>query len=300
MPVTTQPITDAADDLANALTEGAEAVDELAQGIVNALVELDKRLEAVEEGSGTEPPVEPPIEPPAETGTIPITFNDPMFSGMTERTSKLTLNSGQNLTKTSIKEQSGDPSILCHGNNKITTCRVQSRECIRITDNALTVDGCYLEAKGSGNDHADTLQAYSPGARGALVTLKNTHVRAFNQSATAGYFTADNWGGTIIHNNVIYQGGPYGLRVISDPGCHIDVDLENVFFVGPFGYGRFLFQEIGGGTLTIRKWVNVRDATIQNGKLVPGNIINKPSADELEALAVQAAPRPDRSHLKSR
>jgi hypothetical protein len=258
---------------------------------------LDERVTALEEGSPVEPPVEPPIEPPAETGTIPITFNDPMFSGMTERTSKLTLNSGQNLTKTSIKEQSGDPSILCHGNNKITTCRVQSRECIRITDNALTVDGCYLEAKGSGSDHADTLQAYSPGARGASVTLKNTHVRAFNQSATAGYFTADNWGGTIIHNNVIYQGGPYGLRVISDPGCHIDVDLENVFFVGPFQYGKFAFQEYNGGTLTIRKWVNVRDATIQNGKLVPGNPINKPTGVELAEMSKLERPHLPRPRM---
>ena len=156
MAINTTPITDAADDLASSLTEGAEAVDELAQGIVNALHDIDKRLSAVEEGGGTAPPINP--EPPeGETGTIPMSFNDPIFSGMTEKTSALTLNNGQNLNKTSIKEQSGNPSITCNGTNNITTCRVQSRECVRITGGNLTIENSYLEAKGTSNDHADTL-----------------------------------------------------------------------------------------------------------------------------------------------
>jgi hypothetical protein len=292
MTVNTTPITDAADELASSLTEGATAVDELAQGIVNALVELDKRLAAVEEGGEGGGTPEPGPEP-EPTGTIPMSFNDPIFTGMTEKTSALTLNNGQNLNKTSIKEQSGNPSITCNGTNRITTCRVQSRECVRITGGNLTIEDSYLEAKGTSNDHADTLQAYAPHAQGS-VTLKNTHVRAFNTAATAGYFSADFWGGTISCENVIFNGGPFGLRVHSDTGAHIDLSMKDVFFVGPFGYEPFLLGEYGG-SITITKWENVRHATIVDGKLVPGAVINKPSGVELEEMAKKAPPVPERT-----
>jgi hypothetical protein len=294
MAVNTTPITDAADELASSLTEGAEAVDQLAQGIVNALVELDKRLEAVEEGGGT-PPINP--EPPeGETGTIPMSFNDPIFTNMVARNSALTLNNGQNLDKTSIQEQSGNPSIVSNGNNRITTCRVQSRECVRITDGELVIENSYLEAKGTGEDHADTLQAYSPHARGA-VALVNTHVRAFNTAATAGYFSADYWGGEITCENVIFNGGPFGFRVHADTDTHIDLYMKDVFFVGPFGYDPFLLGEYGG-TISIHRWENVRNATIVDGKLVPGSVINKPSGVELAEMAKKAPPVPKKPEKK--
>jgi hypothetical protein len=298
MAIDTTPITDAADDLANSLTEGAEAVDQLSQGIVNAIVELDRRLSAVEEGGSTAPPIgggggEGEGEGEGDASGIPMSFNDPIFSGMTEKTSTLTLNSGQNLTKTSIKEQSGNPSITCNGNNHITTCRVQSRECVRITDGDLTIENSYLEAKGTGDDHADTLQAYSPHTRGASVTLRNTHVRAYTEAATAGYFSADYWGGEITCENVIFQGGPFGFRVHSDTDAHIDLYMEDVFFVGPFGYEPFLLGEYGG-TITIHKWENVRNATIVDGKLVPGNVINQPNSATMAQMAAKAPPVPER------
>jgi len=303
MAVNTQPITDAADELANSLTEGAEAIDELAQGIVDALVELDRRLVAVEEGSGTAPPIgggggEGEGEGEGDASGIPMSFNDPIFSGMTEKTSAMTLSNGQSLDKTSIKESSGNPSIVCNGDNHIMTCRVQSRECVRITDGELTIENCYLEAKGTGDDHADTLQAYSPHAVGA-VTLRNTHVRAFNQAATAGYFSADYWGGSISCENVIFNGGPYGFRVHSDTDAHIDLSMKDVFFVGPFGYDAFLLGEYGG-TITIHKWENVRNATIVDGKLVPGTVINQPSGVELAEMAKKAPPVPERKKTEKK
>jgi hypothetical protein len=239
-----------------------------------------------------EPPIEPPVEPPAETGTIPMSFNDPMFDDMTEKTSCMTLSTGQNLSNHSIKENSGNPTVVSHGNNKITKLRVKSRECIRITDGDLTIENAYLEAQGTGDDHADTLQAYSPHANGN-VTLRNTHVRAFNEAATAGYFSADYWGGTITCENVIFQGGPYGFRVHADTGASLDISMKDVFFVGPFGYDAFLIGPYGG-TVTIHQWENVCHATIQNGKLVPGAAINKPSTAEMAAAASKAPPPPVR------
>ena len=107
------------------------------------------------------------------------------------------------------------------------------------------------------------------------MTLRNVHVRAYNEAATAGFFSADYWSGTIICENVIFQGGPFGIRVHSDTDGHIDLYMKDVFFVGPFGYEPFLFGEYGG-TITIHLWENVRHATIENGKLVPGTAINQP------------------------
>ena len=97
-----------------------------------------------------------------------------------------------------------------------------------------TYQNCYLEAKGVGDDHADVIQAYAPGARGTIV-LRNTHIRAYNQAATAGLWVADNWTGGIDIKDTIFQGGPYGLRFYSDVGGDVTLDMENVYFVGPFG-----------------------------------------------------------------
>jgi hypothetical protein len=213
-------------------------------------------------------------------GTIPITFNDPMFTGMTENPARVFLSSGQALTRRSIQEQSGNPTITHSGPNTISFCRVNSRECVRINQGNLTIDSCYFESTGVEPDHADTLQAYSPGARGGTVTITNSHIRAHNTAATAGYFTADNWGGTIVLNNVIFQGGPYGFRCHADGGAHINISFNNVFFIsGSFGDGsdnfRFLIGD-NGGTHTITAWNNVRNATIVNGVLVPGSLIPSP------------------------
>lgn len=217
---------------------------------------------------------DPVINAPASS--IPITFNDPMFTGMTALTSRVTLSNNQTLNRRSIVESSGEPSITCLGNNTITFCRVNSRECVRVTDNNVTITNCYLESTGVGSDHADTIQAYSPGANGGTVRVTNTHIRAHTTAATAGYWTADSWSGTIVLDNVIIQGGPYGFRAHPDPGCHINFNFNNVFFVGPFGAAAYLIRDIGSGTHTIQQWNNVRNATIVNGVLVPGSLIPSP------------------------
>jgi hypothetical protein len=129
------------------------------------------------------------------------------------------------------------------------------------------------------------------------VALVNTHVRAFNTAATAGYFSADYWGGEITCENVIFNGGPFGFRVHADTDTHIDLYMKNVFFVGPFGYDPFLLGEYGG-TITIHRWENVRNATIVDGKLVPGSVINKPSGVELAEMAKKAPPVPKKPEKK--
>ena len=208
---------------------------------------------------------------------IPLSFNDGKFTGMTELVLPVTLGSGEDLSRYSIQEQGESYSILCLGNNELSFIRILSRECIRITDNDLLIEDAYLEAEGQGDDHADVLQAYSPGARGGTVTLRRVHIKAHMTAATAGFFVADNWGGSIVLEDVIVNGGPYGLRFMAD-GTDLNISLSNVYFVGPFGAegARFSFEDYNGGTHTILQWDNVREATIVDGELVLGDLIPQP------------------------
>jgi hypothetical protein len=284
MAVNTQPITDAADDLANALTEGAGAVDALAQGIVDALNALDERLASVEEGGGdggiTEPP---PIEPPpeGETGTIPLTWDDQSFSDNSNSNS-VTVAKGATVANKSITDTGHTASIISQGGT-IDTCRVNSREGVRVASGGThTIVDSYLEAKGTGDDHADTIQAYAPGSRGTIA-VSNTSIVAHTTAATAGLFVADDWTGTIELTDVVFQGGPFGLRVHPDYGGDNILKLRNVFFVEPFGYHPYEFGNYGGHRNIFEVWENVRYATIVNGKLVPGNEIPKPKDAAVQA-----------------
>jgi hypothetical protein len=213
----------------------------------------------------------------ASVGAIPLTFNDPIFTGMTERTSQLWLSKGQNLSRTSIKEQVSEPaSIGMSGDNTVDHCRINSREGFRVSGSgAFTISNSYIESQGTSGDHADGLQAYSPGNRGTL-TIRNTTFHSHNHDATAGIFIADNWTGTIDLQDVVFIGGPFGLRVHPDVGGDNQVYLRNVYFVGPFQYGALLFSDVGGHANHIMLWDNVRNATIVNGVLVPGSLIAPP------------------------
>jgi len=51
----------------------------------------------------------------------------------------------------------------------------------------------------------------------------------------AGMFVADDYNGTFTFNNVVFQGGPFGLRLNADDK-DLSVALKDVYFVGPFEY----------------------------------------------------------------
>lgn len=215
--------------------------------------------------------------PPAEN-TIPMSFNDQMFSAMTEYVAPIALSDGVNLSRMSIETASGDPAINCTGTNTVSYCRVLAREGSRATAHQ-TFNKCYIEAQGlSGvGDHADTLQVFSEGQVGGALVVTNSHLRGYNIDATANFFCSDDWSGALNFENVILQGGPYGVRIDSDPGCHIDISLANVYFVGPFGTATHLIQDVGNGSHEILQWDNVMEATIVNGAIVPGNAIANPT-----------------------
>jgi hypothetical protein len=99
-------------------------------------------------------------------------------------------------------------------------------------------------------------------------------------------FVADNWTGTIELTDVVFQGGPYGVRIYPDYGGDNIIRFRNVLFVGPFGYGAFDFGNYGGHRNIFEVWENVCHATIVNGKLVPGNAIPKPKDAAVQASSM--------------
>lgn len=215
--------------------------------------------------------------PPAEN-LIPLSWDDLMFSAMTEYPNNISLASGADLSRMSIVNQSGTQAITCLGDNEVSYCRVDTREAMRVTSTAV-VNKCYLEATGlvEFDDHADTIQVFSEGQRDGAITVTNSHLVGHDTAATAVFFCADDWGGSLTFENVIFNGGPFGLKVNADPGCHIDISLTNCYFVGPFVSASHAIADVGTGTHKIVAWDNVCEATIENGVLVPGAAIAAPA-----------------------
>ncbi|MBR0717982.1 hypothetical protein JQ632_29030 [Bradyrhizobium liaoningense] len=90
-------------------------------------------------------------------------------------------------------------------------------------------------------------------------------------------FIADGYSGTFTFNNVVFEGGPFGLRIAADAGAGHDdyLAFKDVYFVGPFAYGALWLEEVNAN-IHITQWENVRYATIVNGQLIPGDLIPAP------------------------
>lgn len=204
---------------------------------------------------------------------IPLSWNDPIFSGVTTSAS-ITVKNGGTVTNKSITDSGDMASIVGVGSFTLEQVRINSREGVRIGgDGNVVINQSYIETTGVGADHADGIQAYSPGSSGNL-TITNSTIVSHNSSANAGLFIADNYGGSVTLNNVVFQGGPIGLRIAAD-NQDVTVALKDVYFVGPFMYEPLLIQEVNAD-VHITQWENVRYATIVNGELVPGALIASP------------------------
>lgn len=215
---------------------------------------------------------------------FPLSFDDPIFDGVKTSDRAIKLSKSQALVDTSIRLPDNDRSVLCLGNNLLKRCRVKSREAIRIGGGGtFTIDSCWFEAIGIGNDHADCIQCYSPGDVGVL-DIKNTTIRAYRSSdvtspqiGSQGLFVADNWTGTVSCENVVFWGaGNYACQIFPDIGGDTHISFQDVFFVGPFQYGPYNIRDAGGHRIIIDRWDNVRNAAIVGGALVAGSPIAPP------------------------
>src|SRR5688572_30836876 len=119
--------------------------------------------------------------------TIPLSWNDASFSGATNSGS-VTLKNGATLSYKSITDTGNMASVVGQGSFTLDHVRIDSREAVRIGGSGdITISNSYLESTGQGDDHADTIQAYSPGGTGN-VTITNTTIVAHNTAANAGFF----------------------------------------------------------------------------------------------------------------
>ncbi|MCA1453693.1 hypothetical protein I6F35_10770 [Bradyrhizobium sp. BRP22] len=212
-------------------------------------------------------------DPVQSSVDVPLSFNDPVYANVTGGASRITLSPGSSRTDLSIVENSGDPTITCSGSCSLTRVRIQSREGVRCVAGNIDLTWVYVTATGVGSDHADGLQCYAPGSAG-VVTVKNSTFKMAG-ATNAGYFSADNWRGSHVLENVLFEGGNYGLRIPADGGS--TVSLKNVYFVrGSFRYAAFLFDVINGQRINIERWENVRWASWRGDQLVLGDLIRRP------------------------
>jgi hypothetical protein len=221
----------------------------------------------------TPDPTPPAPDPVPSSAGVPLSFNDPVYANVTSGTSRIKLSSGSSRTDLSIVENSGEPTITCNGSCSLTRVRIQSREGVRCVSGDINLAWVYITATGVDSDHADGVQCYSPGSTGT-VTVKNSTFKMAGVT-NAGYFSADNWRGSHVFENVLFEGGNYGLRIPADGGS--SVSLKNVYFVrDSFRYAAFLFDVINGRSINIAQWENVRWASWRGDQLVFGELIQRP------------------------
>lgn len=233
----------------------------------------------VDGSNGKDRPAAAPAPAPAPAPSSiplsgpPLSFNDARFTSAVSysRLDNGVPDGGSLADRSYIYYEVGDNTVGCWGSCTLTRLRIQSRECIRAIKGNIVISDSYLEATGQDDDHADVIQAYGPGNHGTI-TLRNTSIVAHNTSATAGIFVADSWKPDLVDlENVMFQGGPFGLRLHADGYTNAHLRMKNVCFVGPFRFRKFFITEF-----IIDEWTNVNDCVIQNGQLVVVRPIRRP------------------------
>lgn len=228
---------------------------------------------------------------PSDDHSIPLSWNDPMFTGMTDG-GGASMATGQIISRRStIGADSGLFIFNQVGAAGLSYCRITStvsNDCdvlVQVADNISTIDHCYIDnniATNPTETHADgvQLQWLVPGRdtpAGGVVNLRNSMIIIGGDFVTAGFFCADGWHGRINISDCVFQTwAQYGLRLHADVTGNIDLYMQNVYFdTKEFAIsGRLL--NYGGGVINIMQWDNVRFCTVDNGVLTLGALIPQP------------------------
>lgn len=227
---------------------------------------------------------------------IPLSFNDPMFTGMTSG-SGATMTTNQTITRRSVVGADSGLFIFNQtGAATLSYCRMTStvsNDCdvlTQVADNIVNVDHCFIDNNIATNPtatHVDGFQlqlaTWDPtlGARntpsGGTINLSNTMIIVGGNDVTAGMFCADAWHGTINLTNVVIQvWAQYGLKINADSTGNTTVNMNNVFFDVRGGVaGNFL--NFGGKVVVVNQWNNIRRCTVNNGVLTLGAAIAQPT-----------------------
>jgi hypothetical protein len=155
----------------------------------------------------------------------------------------------------SIESTDGEPMIGC-SDFTVRRFRGRGREGIRVCGDNVLVEDFYIEAVGSGDDHADGIQAYGGSGMSNVVFRRGNII--VGGSANTGIFLADNAGVdmTLEHIRVDATGVPNGALFFAntpgDRGCN-SLTLRDVL-VAP----SVRFVGIADGGCRINAWENVR------------------------------------------
>jgi hypothetical protein len=246
-----------------------------------------------------EPKADP--QPPAAVSAIPLSPQDPRFKNNASWTNGVikrgtfankSWNDGPNYGR-------GEPCFTWGGNGSdvltLSQCLVDAREGPRIGAGSssnpmatLNINESFINCVGKGKDHADGVQAYSPGGKG-IINIKRTCLRNYSDKeardkygsgfiGSAGFFWADAMQGEVNFEDVVVWGGGRGVAIYADTGA-TRVSFKNVFFVpGPDGWTAWAYDiRATGGKLAIDRWENVCEARIVDGKLVAGKPMPRPA-----------------------
>src|SRR5882762_3749946 len=108
--------------------------------------------------------------------TIPLSWNDPIFSGVTT-SGAVEIRNGGSLSNASIAVNGSIASVLLDGSATLNDVRIMSDEGIRIGGSGnITINNSYIETTGLPGDHADGIQAYDPGGTGNVTIANSTIV----------------------------------------------------------------------------------------------------------------------------
>src|SRR3954454_2552082 len=120
---------------------------------------------------------------------IPLSWNDPLFSGITN-TEFIKMDNPGTISNTSITN-AGGASVAINipnqsGSFTLDDVRMQGTEGVDIFGSGnVNINNSYIETTGQAGDHADGIQIYAPGTSGNL-TVTNTTIVSHNTNATAG------------------------------------------------------------------------------------------------------------------
>lgn len=207
-------------------------------------------------------PTPTPTPPPSTSGSWPSGWNDPIFANVKAGSVNSYGMSGTT-ADLSITTTSGEPMVGCQ-NFTLRRFRGKGREGIRTCGSNVLVEDFYIEAIGSGSDHADGFQSYGPGSHMQNIVLRRGNIIT-GGAANSGIFLADNGNVdlTLDHIRVDGTGAPNGAMFLAnvpgDTGVH-SLNFNDVVIIGGT---RFQFT---GTKPQIVQWVNVRDG---NGKAIP-------------------------------
>ena len=226
-------------------------------------------------------PAPTPPPPPTSIDDIPLTWDDPVFSTVVERRSGLVVGRNQRATDVSINAFGTEGSlVVANESAQIERIRVRGSEGVRAGFGEIYLNQMYIEINGS-STHSDAIQMYGPRSTGRT-TLTNSYFRLnppstspFVHLGNAAYWSANDWRGAHVLENVLLAGGSYSLKIPGDGGSSIS--LKDVFFLeGSSAYGPVFLPEVNGQRPAIVRWENVRYARIENGQIVLGREIPQP------------------------